>query len=81
MKATKKLTPDPITPKIRQLLFACMGLIDVVEGIKSKRWVNGCGGGRFKDTTEWSKFSIAWSELMTRLRNEAEEGDPNGSLN
>ena len=64
MTATKELPPEPVTREIKQLLLACNGLIDIVEGTKSKRWANGCGGGRFKDTQEWAKFYVAWCELM-----------------
>lgn len=43
---------------LRELHGATEALMEIVEGVRSQRWV-GDFGGRLKDTPEWCRFYVA----------------------
>lgn len=45
--------------KYERLIKAALELNEIVEGVRSERWVSDKTGRRLKDTKEWCEFYLA----------------------
>ena len=57
-ESAKRADVDAAT---KDLLAATNDLMEIVEGIRCVRWQH--EGGRLKDTPEWCRLYVAWSNL------------------
>lgn len=55
--------PSPKPTKQEALAGAARRLREIVEGVRSERWVSDDTGKRLKDTPEWCEFYSALAAL------------------